>query len=80
MTTKITRPYSLVCNQCYTLKISDKLFLKEKNVNLRIATLLLAFIVVSCKHATKNEKEISALKNQADSIDPVATSLVRPPV
>src|SRR5690554_6390965 len=24
MTTKITRSYSLVCDQCYTLKISDK--------------------------------------------------------
>lgn len=76
MTTKITRPYSLVCNQCYTLKISDKLFLKEKNVNLRIATSLLAFIVVSCKHATKNEKEISALKNQADSIATVSQMIL----
>ena len=76
MTTKITRPYSLVCNQCYTLKISDKLFLKEKNVNLRIATLLLAFIAVSCKHATKNEKEISALKNQADSIATVSQMIL----
>jgi len=45
-------------------------------VNLRIATLLLAFIAVSCKHATKNEKQISALKNQADSIATVSQMIL----
>lgn len=45
-------------------------------MNLRIATLLLAFIAVSCKHATKNEKQISALKNQADSIATVSQMIL----
>jgi len=26
---KIVRTYSVVCNQCYTVNISDELFLKE---------------------------------------------------
>lgn len=51
--------------------------MKEREiVNLRIATLLLTFIVVSCKHATKNEKEISFLKKQADSIATVSQMIL----
>ena len=58
----------MVCNQCYTLKISDKLFLKQKNVNLRILTLLLLLTVVSCQQNTPRDKDISILKDKADSI------------
>ncbi len=50
------------------MKISDKLFLKEKNVNLRILTLLLLLTVVSCQRNTPRNKDISILKDKADSI------------
>lgn len=58
----------MVCNQCYTLKISDKLFLKEKNLNLRILTLLLLVAVVSCQQNIPRDKDVSILKDKADSI------------
>ncbi|MEG2307850.1 DUF3365 domain-containing protein [Chryseobacterium sp.] len=45
-------------------------------MNLRIATLLLSFIVASCKQATQNEKQISALKRQADSIATVSQMIL----
>ncbi|NLN34302.1 MAG: hypothetical protein GX159_12015 [Flavobacteriaceae bacterium] len=45
-------------------------------MNLRIATLLLPFIVASCKQATQNEKQISALKRQADSIATVSQMIL----
>ena len=68
MTTKLTRLYSLVCNQCYTLNISDKLSLKEKNLNLRILTLIFLITLVSCQQNTPCDKDISILKDKADSI------------
>lgn len=43
---------------------------------MRIATLLLPFIVASCKQATQNEKQISALKRQADSIATVSQMIL----
>ena len=45
-------------------------------MKLRITTLLLVLTAVSCQQTTHNEKEISALKNQADSITTVSQNVL----
>ena len=45
-------------------------------MKLRISTLLLVLTIVSCQQTTHNEKEISALKNQADSIATVSQNVL----
>lgn len=45
-------------------------------MKLRITTLLLVLTIVSCQQTTHNEKEISALKNDADSIATVSQNVL----
>lgn len=52
------------------------IFDRNRTVKLRITTLLLVLTAVSCQQTTHNEKEISALKNDADSIATVSQMIL----
>lgn len=52
------------------------IFERNWTVNFKILTLLLGLTVISCQQTTHNEREISDLKNQADSIATVSQMIL----